>query len=162
MGAATEHEQVQAQEAATGMAYSAPAQKGYEMEASTRTMGDIESAAQKGREQYLKGERDIKRGRGQAEEAWSGAQQQYQLDIASAYDSADSALQNTLDTLTGMLGQHSTGGSFGATKLKGVKGMFTESASDFSDYQTNLGLYEKAKTYQQAIGEAATTAASQG
>ena len=134
----------------------------YEMEASTRTMGDNESAAQKGREQYLKGETDIKRGRGQAEEAWSGAQQQYQLDIASAYDSADSALQNTLDTLTGMMDQHGLGGSLGASKIKGVKGMFTEGSSDFTDYGANEALYQKAKSYQQAIGEAATQAASQG
>ena len=148
MAAAGEHEAAQIQHGATGMAYSAPVMRGYDLEESESTMEDITRAERDFRQTYAGDVKKIKSERDAAELGKTEAEKQYYLDIESAWSDTQTALDESLDRITGILATHEGAAGTYMKEPGGMKGMNIGGTKFFDEPRSKFGDYTKLKSYQ--------------
>jgi hypothetical protein len=109
----------------TGMAMSAPAAQGYQMEGSVEAMRGLDTQSSELRRALKSDEGRIEGKREEVQKEFDEAEKTYFGDLATIYDEADAALDTVDFQLQELLGYH----RLGRAGLKGVAGMFTESST---------------------------------
>jgi len=156
-GAEQEYAQADIQAGATGMAMSAPAAQGYQMEGSQEAMRGLGTQSSELRRGLTKSLTGIEGRREEAIDKYEGEEIDYHTTMQEAYKNASTALDDVTNRLTEVVGYHTNvaPGEMGLTGVKNIRGMFAEGKDSAPGYAIAEGKVTQAKSFADQMAQAA-------